>query len=43
VVISNNIAARGTIIGPNTKVIKGVTKRVIIRVNKSFIKVVIIL
>ena len=47
VVISNNTAARGTIVGPNTKVIKGVTKRitkkVTIRVIKSFIKVVIIL
>jgi len=43
VVISNNTAARGTIVGPNTKVIKGVAKRVTIRVNKSFIEVVIIL
>jgi phosphoribosylformimino-5-aminoimidazole carboxamide ribonucleotide (ProFAR) isomerase len=43
VVISNNIVARGTIVGPNTKVIKGITKRVTIRVNKSFIEIVIIL
>jgi hypothetical protein len=43
VVVSNNTAARGTTVGPNTEVIEGVTKRVTIRVDKSFMKVVIIL
>jgi hypothetical protein len=45
--ISNNIASSSTIAGRNTKVIKGVTKKVTkrftIRVIKSFIEVIIIL